>query len=140
MEMIRISDKFNIEAQIVPVGNDVCVIVSGGDAPHIGAVSQGVYDCGIGAARRESNPKNNGLYGKKEMFNLCEGQTATLVLPAHKEGLISEMLAEKLSSELEKNITVLCGIHLDNISKEEIKEIVDIMNESADKIATEISC
>lgn len=139
MKTIRISDKYNIDAQIIQVGSDICVITSGGDVPHIGAVSAGVYDGGVGAAGHAPASTKSCHSKSRQTVQLCEGQTATLVLPTHKEGVISEMLAEKLSEKLKKNITVLCGIHMDNISKEEIKEIVDIMNESIEKIANEIS-
>ena len=135
---IRLSDKYNIDAVILSVGDDVCVIVSGGDAPHIGAVSAGVFDCGVGAAPMHMQDVSN-KNEKPLVTQLYPGQTATLVLPSHKEGVVSEMLAKELSARLEKNVTVLCGIHVDNLSKEGIAEIVEIMKKSGERIAMCIS-
>ena len=135
---IRLSDKYNIDAVVLGIGEDVCVIVSGGDAPHIGAVSAGVFGCGVGVApvhMQDVSNKNDKLL----LTQLYPGQTATLVLPSHKEGVVSEMLAKELSARLKKNVTVLCGIHVDNLSKKGIAEIVDIMKKSGERIAMCIS-
>ena len=50
MKELLISEKYHITCRLIEVGNDLCVILAGGDVPHIGAVSAGIYGPGIGAA------------------------------------------------------------------------------------------
>jgi len=75
------------------MGRDLCVIVTGGQAPHLGAVS-----C-----------------ASKELA------TQTVRFAGHKEYHVTEMFTERLRAVFDRNIAVLCGIHVDNITKEEIE-------------------
>ena len=49
----------------------------------------------------------------------------TMEFPGHKESVITAQWAEQLSQVYNAPICVRCGIHYENATKEQIKEIVD---------------
>ena len=79
----------------------VHVLLTGGDQSHIGA------------------------------YTLAEpGEAAiTTVFPGHQEQFISAPWAEKLADHTGGRACVVCGIHYDNATKEQIGAIVDACSE-----------
>lgn len=99
--MIAINKKNNrIEVNLTafPMGKDLCVILTGGDRPHLGAIT---------ASSQSLDPK-------------------TIVFDTHKENFVTEMAAEILRKDYLENFVICCGIHLDNIDKTEIMDIMDL--------------
>lgn len=98
--MIQINRKLNrIEIQLTAfeMGKDICVILTGGEA-HLGSVTIGVQDY----------------------------SSETFPIGTHKEYVITEMLGEILEKRYSGNFAICCGIHLDNITKEEISDIASL--------------
>lgn len=91
----------------VPMGQDLCVIITGGEA-HIGAVTSG---------SKTKEPE-------------------TTVFGTHKEYHVTEMAARILRQEIDGNFTVCCGIHLDNIDKQEISDVMVI----AEQMIRDLCC
>lgn len=86
----------------IPLGQDLCVTITGGDTPHLGAIA-------VSQARPSlENP------------SLTSTSTSVITLIGHKEDALAKTAAELLSLHLSKNVVVCCGIHLDNISHTEI--------------------
>lgn len=52
----------------------------------------------------------------------------TSAVPHHKEHTISEPIAIRVAEALNKTVTVVMGIHYDNLTKEGIMEVVEIVN------------
>ncbi|GAJ03892.1 unnamed protein product, partial [marine sediment metagenome] len=85
-------DLDDIELTAVTVGRDLLLLITGG-VRHIGAASTAYPD----------------------------GDTVTAMttaVPHHKEHTISEAIALKTASALNRTVTVVMGIHYDNLSKE----------------------
>ena len=120
---LLISEEFDIRVRILEAGEDLCVLLTGGDAPHIGAVSAGVYGAGVGAAHMTAEDEEA----------LAE-PVHTYRFPAHRDDAMSRPLAIALSRNLKKNVVVLCGIHIDHLPKEKIQQIVDLLPEIEKKI------
>lgn len=121
MKEIIISKKYKITAKIEEVGDDLLVIIAGGDAPHIGAVSAGISGSGVGAVKSEA----------------CEEKgVKTYTYPSHRDNYISEPVAKALTEKLKRNVVVLSGIHIDNLPVEQIKEIQDMVPEMTYLIAS----
>lgn len=100
-----ISNKINpedIELTATPVGRDLLLVISGG-VRHIGAASTAY------------------LNGER-----VEVQTSAV--PHHKEHTISEDIAIRVAEALNRTVTVVMGIHYDDLTKEGIKEVVEIVN------------
>lgn len=83
------------------IGNDLSVLLTGGDKAHIGAVS----------------------------LSVSGAESQTIVLPGHKEHLITHPWAEKLSKNTGKTVCLTCGIHFDDATESEIAAIVALTEE-----------
>lgn len=99
--MITINNKtgrIDINLTAFSMGNDLCVLLTGGDVPHLGALT---------AASKEFTPQ-------------------TIVFEGHKEQFVTEMASEILRNNYEGNFVICCGIHVDGITKQEISDVVDL--------------
>jgi len=94
-----------VSARIVPIGEDLVVMIWGGDKPHVGAVAIGIPRPSL------DNPE------------ITSSTTSVYALLGHKEDVLAKMMADKLASVLERNVVVTAGIHVENISSEGIKLI-----------------
>lgn len=112
MERGRI--RINIKA--FSIGEDLCVIISGGDRPHIGCVTLSV-------------PRPSLLDESK-----TSATTSLLNLIGHKDDEAAKYVSKTLSSRLNKNVVVTCGIHVDNITVEEIDVTLTLLKELTDNL------
>jgi hypothetical protein len=91
-----------IEFTSVPMGNDLCVVIAGGEVPHLGAVAV--------AQVRPSLQDGAKL----------SASTSVITLLGHKEDVIARKVAHVLAAKLNKNVAVCCGIHVDDITPDEL--------------------
>ncbi len=92
--MIRYGDnRCAVTLKYFDIGEDLLVIITGGKE-HIGAISL----------------MDNGLY-------------SSVVKSGHKDEMISKFVIKTISSVINKDIAVTCGIHIDNATKDEIETI-----------------
>lgn len=89
------SGKTALHYEIIPVGKDWLILLTGGDA-HIGCTA-------IGDAGR-----------------LC-----SYTPQSHKDDALAIPLAKKVSETFSCLCTVVAGFHLDGISRQEIKTVID---------------
>ncbi|SKC62891.1 prenylated flavin chaperone LpdD [Maledivibacter halophilus] len=94
-----------INMKAIFMGNDLNVMIFGGDIPHVGAVAVGV-------------PKKSHSDIKK-----ISSTVSVITLFGHKEDEIVKPAADLLVKTLNRNVVVTCGIHIDNISKDLINKI-----------------
>jgi hypothetical protein len=80
------------------MGEDLCVIITGGDRPHLGAVT-------VGSKQVEEH---------------------TFCFPHHKEDHVTKLVYSLITESFDKNVLVCCGIHVDNILKTEIDTVIAI--------------
>ncbi len=109
MERIERSRKYKgqeITAQFQRVGEGLRGLVSGGQQPHIGAVS---------------------VIGQ-------DGRCVTLQFPGHRDGAVSEMWARAAAEAGFVPAVVEAGIHYDGLRKEEIEEIMDLCGELLEEV------
>lgn len=97
----------DIELSAIPVGRDLLLLITGG-VRHIGAASTAYPDGGTVNA-------------------------ATLAVPHHKEHTISEAIALRAAAALNRTVTVVMGIHYDNLGKEGILKVVETVNSKVDQ-------
>lgn len=98
--------------ELYRLNRDYLVVASGGHMPHIGAVSL---------------------------------NEQTVASPGHKEDVITSMMAERIRNKIRQradnkmfplsNICVVGGIHVDHITKEQIRAVVEMCEAAADCIA-----
>lgn len=99
-----LNERIRVQASRLDEG--INVLITGGSRTHIGAVS---FVSG----------------GMKVM---------TTQFPGHKDGVISERWALRLSDEFEGTVCVECGIHYDNLDKAGIQNVVAV----SDKMLNEL--
>lgn len=108
--------RIKINMKAVVAGEDLCVIISGGDKPHIGCVTLSI-------------PRPSLLDASK-----TSATTSTLNLIGHKDDEAAMYVSKTLASRLNKNVVVTCGIHIDNITPEEIKTTISLLKELTENL------
>jgi gallate decarboxylase subunit D len=108
--------RIKINMKAITIGKDLCVIISGGDSPHIGCVTLSVPRPSL------------------EDENIISSTTSVLNLVGHKDDEAARYVSHKLSYKLNKNVVVTCGIHIDNITSEEIKITIDLLKEMTETL------
>ena len=104
------------------VGNDFVVTLSGGDREHIGAVA-------VGQAQA-NNVRDS------ETVNII---TNVIAIPEHREDELAKSIACLLATRLSTVVCVVCGIHLEQISKPELKDVMEMSEEMAINLITQIT-
>ncbi len=104
---------FPINVALSGCGNDTLVKITGGCAPHIGSVSVAYTDSGEPVLR-------------------------TLLLPGHRDDVVSDMFAEALSKKLGATVTVVCGIHYEEPGKDGLELILARARELLDEVLNSI--
>ncbi len=94
-----------LQAKTHQVGDDLLIVVKGGDKPHIGSCV---------------------LTNKDEL--------KTTNFASHKDHIALEIIAKKLHKK-NKNIALVGGIHIDNITKKQIKTVLKLSKKLAKKLA-----
>lgn len=97
--------RIEIILEVKKLGEDYLLTLTGGEE-HVGAVAVGLFDEKSGRA-----------------------SSSVLTLPGHREEQLALDSAKKVSKATGKTSVVVAGIHIDNISLEEIKEIVSTAEE-----------
>ncbi|MGN0962274.1 MAG: hypothetical protein ACI4PP_01700 [Clostridia bacterium] len=67
-----------------------------------------------------------------------DGKWENTVFPGHKEHFLTEPLAKALASALGCRVVVTAGVHLESITAEEIREIVETNEKTAEKILSSL--
>ena len=93
--------------KVLPVGQDLCVLVTGG-AAHIGSISA--------ATPRPSLADPDKI----------SATASTFCYPGHKDSQVGNLFAETLSARLNQKVVALCGIHYDNITPDGIAAVLSL--------------
>ncbi len=104
IELEQTKHRVRLRLRVLWSGSDLCVILDGGDRAHTGAVSLAAH----------------------------AHATQTLCLRGHREDELSARVAESIHAQLQCTVTCLCGIHIDNISKDEIALVFTLTDELVD--------
>lgn len=97
-------DGYRVCCDIVPMGQDYTLAVYGGALPHVGSVVMSV-----------ARPSLTG-----------EGISATSCVLnglGHKDELIARLFAERVAKEKNCTAVCACGIHVDQITPEQIQKV-----------------
>lgn len=89
-----------VEIIFIPMGSDITIAIYGGEKPHIGATLTSYLDAN----------------------NCRQNQMATI--PNHKEYVLVEKVLEHIQPHTDNVITIICGLHWQNISHDELEIVV----------------
>ena len=122
--MLTLTKKFktyNITCSAVKMGNDWNISIYGGDIPHIGALA-------LGIPRPSLEDKNK-----------ISSSVSVLTITGHKEDVIVQKIAKILSSTLNSTVVISCGIHIDNITFNDIGNLNSLIDNLVDELISKIS-
>lgn len=114
IELQKNEQRVHIRLRALFMGKDLCVLLDGGDTPHIGAVALATHTA---YTAQEEN---------------CTPHV--FCLPNHREDVLSAEIAQKLCEHLACTVTCLCGIHIDAISPTEINTVLRLAQELTDEL------
>ena len=97
---------YPVSCQAVSMGQDYTICVWGGDTPHVGSVVMSV-------ARPSLTGEGTGVTS-----SVINGM-------GHKDEYVARKFAEAAAVKYNCTVVCTCGIHIDNITKEQLKEIAD---------------
>ena len=103
------------------MGTDICMILTGGDRPHLGAVAVAQPRASL------ADPL------------IISATTSIITLPGHKEDVLARGAAARVAAASRANVTVCCGIHVDNILPDEIAGIETMCNDIIDEVIVYIN-
>lgn len=102
----KLINKVNICCDVIPMGEDLTVLLYGGDLPHIGSTVLSIPRASL---------KGDGLSTTSSVLN-CLG---------HKDDVLARIYAEKIAVKSNHTTVCICGIHVDGLSGDGIKAIYD---------------
>jgi hypothetical protein len=105
----------------VAMGRDLAVTLAGGDLSHIGAVA-------VSQARPSHRPEGG-----------TSATTSVIALPGHKEDDLARNLAARFATHLDAVVSVACGIHMDHLGGNDLKDILELTEELAARALNRIT-
>jgi hypothetical protein len=99
-------DRLNITITITEVGSDIFVMMNGGNR-HIGAIAMAF-------------PDNRG-----------RPEVLSLVAKGHRDDIPARLMAEEIVAGTGKRTAVMCGIHFDDITSDEIESVMSLVNDAS---------
>lgn len=98
LALIAEEGRVRLQLRAYPMGEEVCLLLDGGDRPHVGAVAVTATDEAVQIAQR----------------------------PDHREAELVEALARIAGDRLGSPVAVVGGIHLDGITPQEIDTVLHL--------------
>ena len=96
--------RYTVRLESYDIGKDILIVITGGEEEHIGSAT----------------------------LIEAKGHLQTMIKKGHQDHVVSEKMANIIYDTIEKDLLVVCGIHIDEASKEEIDILVDNAQECVD--------
>lgn len=97
--------RLDLTAQWLRAGRDLMVLVTGGEAPHLGAVAMAEPRPSLADPAKTS------------------ATVSVFCYPGHKEDELARELAARLAAALNIKVVVAAGMHWDNLGPSEIETV-----------------
>ena len=106
-----------LEAQLL--GLDLFVVITGGDAPHIGAVTLSIPRRSTHSGRTVSN-------------------TSVLSVSGHMDDILFREIGTRLAEELDRTVLVTGGIHVEGATKELVAAIMTAVRKMSRELVVRV--
>ena len=116
MEIIEGKDKYKVKLVAIKSGEDLTVIISGGEKPHIGAIAVSI-----------PRPSLKDL-------NKMSASTSVFTLTGHKEDELSRQIAENITKVTEKVTVTVVGLHIDKAAAQDIEYLIQNTQKVVNKL------
>ena len=111
---------YKLSAEVRLVGDDLLVVITGGDRPHIGSAAV--------ALPRVSLRDRRVMSATSSVYNI----------PGHKDQVLAQRVSEVLASRLNRTVVAVAGFHKDGISERGIKKVMENAERLAEKICASL--
>jgi hypothetical protein len=105
-------NKWKVNLDSYELGDDLVLILKGGEKHHIGAVAMAI-------------PYKD------------TASTSIISSYGHKDGELAKPLAEKVAKNLKKTVVLVAGLHIDKATKKDIQKLIDNSNKLIDDFLEE---
>ncbi len=112
---------FQIRAEVACIGEDLVVMLSGGEKPHVGAVAIGIPRSSL------ADPET------------VSATASVFAMVGHKEDDLARIMARALAAALTRNVVVTVGIHVDQISPQGIERIEESCRKILERLIEELT-
>jgi hypothetical protein len=102
---------FKVIAEVKIIGDDLMISVWGGTKPHIGSISVSVPRLGL--------QDNTTMSATSSIINLI----------GHKDEVVARKFSEQLAAKFNKNAIATAGIHIDDITENQINILMQNMTD-----------
>ena len=110
---------YSLTCQVIPMGKDYTVTVCGGTLSHVGSTVM---------AQARPSLTGRGTSATSSVLN-CVG---------HKDEAVARMFAERIAIHGKCTAVCVCGIHLDNITEEQLAGVQECCGRLLQRILAEI--
>ena len=93
------------------VGKDMLIVITGGEEDHIGSAT----------------------------LIEAKGHLQTMIKKGHQDHVVSEKMANIIYDTIGKDLLVVCGIHIDDASKEEIDILVNNVQTCVNRFLSQLA-
>jgi len=114
------SGRIKIELACISMGKDLCVVISGGELPHLGAMAVAQVRASLADPAKLSS------------------STSVITIVGHKEDALAKEVADNLAVQLNKNVVSCCGIHIDDATSDEIHIVADMVKKMIQVLITQL--
>ena len=116
MEIIEGKDKYKVKLVAIKSGEDLTVIISGGEKPHIGAMAVSIPRPSL------------------EDLNKMSASTSVFTLTGHKEDELSKQIAENITEVTKKVTVTIVGLHIDKATAQDIESLAQNTQKVVNKL------
>ena len=102
---------FKVIAEVKIIGDDLMISVWGGIKPHVGSISVSVPRPGL--------KDNTSMSSTSSVINLI----------GHKDEVVARKFSEQLAAKFNKNAIATAGIHIDDITENQINILMQNMTD-----------
>ncbi len=117
--MVKIQEgqgKYEVTLQTVKSGEDLTVIIHGGEKPHIGAIAVSIPRPSL---------KN---------VAIMSATTSVITLVGHKEDDLAKEIAEDITKITGRTTIVIAGLHINQASPKDIDILISNVNKLVNKL------
>jgi len=100
--------RYIVKLESYNVGKDMLIVITGGEEDHIGSAT----------------------------LIETKGHLQTMIKKGHQDHVVSERMANIIYDTIGKDLLVVCGIHIDDASKDEIDILINNAQVCVDRFIT----
>lgn len=119
MNITRTLSKGSLSVESKKIGDDLVVMIYGGDIPHVGGAAIAYIT-------------------KSHYRDTLTTSVNIMSFPGHKDYILAQSTAEKLASVLKKSVVVIAGVHINNATHEQIDEVITTVDLMIDDLITQL--